>query len=252
MRDRLPALLMAGAMLLTLAACGGSPRSTPVSAENTASQSEPVPEASDTEAASQAPEEPSPETAEQEAAPEAETPPQEVQTEAEAPEGFQLQEGEWYTPGEGADADGRGPDELEENEVPDGEQEGQMLTQGITDEEFAAFGVTVPDAGQKAKGFRDFDETLHSSFLGTWYDPEAGEALRITEDGAYVYIPYLGLWGEELCPWELIDRSERGKVPMLAIYCFGEDGGPLAYYVAGNTGDYFWCVSQGQLFYRQD
>lgn len=121
----------------------------------------------------------------------------------------------------------------------------------ITQEQYSSFHATVKKKKGKAKGFRDFDETLNSDFLGTWYDPEMGEAIRLTEDAAYVYIPYLDLYGDVPCTWELIDRSERGKCPELDIYCFGADSGPLAYYVAGNTGKYFWCVSQGQIFYKQ-
>lgn len=122
----------------------------------------------------------------------------------------------------------------------------------ITQSEYESFHVTVEDADEHAVGFRDFEETMHSSFLGTWFDPELKEAFRLTEDSAYVYIPYLDCYGDTACPWELIDRSEEGKCPKLSIHCFGEDGPALVYYVAGNTGDYFWCVSQGQLFYRQD
>ena len=134
-------------------------------------------------------------------------------------------------------------------EVPDEEMEPQPLSAGITADEFDSFGVTVPGVADTVKDFRPFSETMESDFLGTWYDPELGEAIRLTEDGAYVYIPYLDCFGDELYRWELVDRSESGKCPKLAIYCF--EGGPLAYYVAGNAGDYFWCISQGQVFYRQ-
>jgi hypothetical protein len=92
---------------------------------------------------------------------------------------------------------------------------------------------------------------MHSDFAGTWYDPELGEAIRLTETEAFVYIPYLDLYGDTGYPWRLVDRSEEGKCPKLSIDCF-DNGASLAYYVAGNTGEYFWCVSQGQLFYRQD
>ena len=122
----------------------------------------------------------------------------------------------------------------------------------ITQSEFESFRVTVADAQEHAVGFRDFQETMNSSFLGTWFDPELGEAFRLIENAAYVYIPYLDCYGDVPCPWELTDRSDEGKCPKLSIYCFGEDGPALVYYVAGNTGDYFWCVSQGQLFYQQD
>ena len=121
----------------------------------------------------------------------------------------------------------------------------------ITPDEYESFGVTVQGAEKKARGFRDFDETMHSDFAGTWYDPELGEAIRLTETEAFVYIPYLDLYGDTGYPWQLVDRSEEGKCPKLSIDCF-DNGASLAYYVAGNTGEYFWCVSQGQLFYRQD
>lgn len=259
------ALLLAAAMLLLLAACGGGAapeRSQQEAVQETAREEVPPTEQAQEDDAAlteQAPSEAEPGAENAGETPEAPEPTEDSAAgEADAadqtgePVTEQLSDGEWMTPGEGIDADGRGPDELEENEPGEVEFEGQMLSQGITDEEFARFGVTVPDAAAKARGFRDFQETMNSSFLGTWYDPEAGEALRITEDGAYVYIPYLGCWAERLCRWELVDRSEQGKCPRLSIYCFGEDSGPLTYYVAGNTGEYFWCVSQGQLFYRQD
>ena len=119
----------------------------------------------------------------------------------------------------------------------------------ISAEEYAAFIKTAEavDAG----GFDDFNETLNQDFTGTWYDPEMGEAIRLTSQGAYVYIPYLDLYGDELYEWELIDRSAKGLCPELAIYFNGRDVGPLAYYVAGIRDNYFWCNAQSQIFYRQ-
>lgn len=134
---------------------------------------------------------------------------------------------------------------------PDESASGQSSAPVITPDEYESFGVTVQGAKKKAKGFRDFAETMHSDFLGTWYDPELGEAIRLTETEAFVYIPYLDLYGDTGYPWQLVDRSEEGKCPELSIDCF-ENGASLVYYVAGNTGKYFWCVSQGQLFYRQE
>jgi hypothetical protein len=135
--------------------------------------------------------------------------------------------------------------------TPESSESGQSSAPVITREEYESFGVTVQGAEKKARGFRDFDETMHSDFAGTWYDPELGEAIRLTETEAFVYIPYLDLYGDTGYPWRLVDRSEEGKCPKLSIDCF-DNGASLAYYVAGNTGEYFWCVSQGQLFYRQD
>ena len=119
----------------------------------------------------------------------------------------------------------------------------------ISEEEYETFTKTADavDAG----GFDDFNETMNQDFTGTWYDPEMGEAIRLTSQGAYVYIPYLDLYGDELYEWELIDRSAKGLCPELAIYFNGRDVGPLAYYVAGIRDNYFWCNAQSQIFYRQ-
>lgn len=136
------------------------------------------------------------------------------------------------------------------NTEPESSESVQSSAPVITQEEYESFGVTVQGAEKKAKGFRDFAETMNSNFIGTWYDPELGEAIRLTETEAFVYIPYLDLYGDTGYPWQLVDRSGEGKCPKLSIDCF-DNGARLAYYVAGNTGEYFWCVSQGQLFYRQ-
>ena len=150
------------------------------------------------------------------------------------------------TPPEESDPLNAGPES-----TPESSESGQSSAPVITREEYESFGVTVQGAEKKARGFRDFVETMHSDFIGTWYDPELGEAIRLTETEAFVYIPYLDLYGETGYPWQLVDRSEEGKCPKLSIDCF-DNGASLAYYVAGNTGEYFWCVSQGQLFYRQE
>lgn len=122
----------------------------------------------------------------------------------------------------------------------------------ILPEEYDSFGATV-DAND-AEGFNkfdNFDDTMNQDFIGTWYDPELGEAIRLTDEWAYVYIPYLDEYGDTPYEWELIDRSDRNLCPQLSIYFLGRDSGPLAYYVAGFRGDYFWCNSQMQIFYRQ-
>lgn len=150
------------------------------------------------------------------------------------------------TPPEKSDPLNAGPES-----TPESSESDPSSAPVITQEEYESFGVTVQGAEKKAKGFRDFGETMHSDFIGTWYDPELGEAIRLTETEAFVYIPYLDLYGDTGYPWRLVDRSEEGKCPKLSIDCF-DNGASLAYYVAGNTGEYFWCVSQGQLFYRQD
>lgn len=122
----------------------------------------------------------------------------------------------------------------------------------ITQEEFESFKVTA-DAID-AEGFYKFDDfadVMKQDFTGTWYDPGYGESIRLTDEYAYVYIPYLEEYGDVPYEWELIDRSDRNLCPMLEIYMWGREQGGLAYYVAGFRGDYFWCNSQTQLFYRQ-
>ena len=119
----------------------------------------------------------------------------------------------------------------------------------ISPQEYESFSITA-DA-KDAKGYDDFDEVMNQDFIGTWYDPELGEAIRLTDEWAYVYIPYLNEYGDTPYEWELIDRSDKNLCPELAIYILGKDAGHLAYYVAGFRDDYFWCNSQMQLFYRQ-
>ena len=123
------------------------------------------------------------------------------------------------------------------------------VTEKITAQEYDTFTKTA-DAVD-ASGFDDFDQTMNHDFTGTWYDPEMKEAFRLTSQGAYVYIPYLDLYGDELYEWELIDRSAKGLCPELAIYINGRNSGPLAYYVAGYRDGYFWCNAQSQIFYKQ-
>ncbi len=123
------------------------------------------------------------------------------------------------------------------------------ITNQITAQEYETFTQTA-DAVD-ASGFDDFNQTMNQDFTGTWYDPEMKEAFRLTSQGAYVYIPYLDLYGDELYEWELIDRSAKGLCPELAIYINGRDSGPLAYYVAGYRDGYFWCNAQSQIFYKQ-
>lgn len=123
------------------------------------------------------------------------------------------------------------------------------ITNQITAQEYETFTQTA-DAVD-ASGFDDFNQTMNQDFTGTWYDPEMKEAFRLTSQGAYVYIPYLDLYGDELYEWELIDRSAKGLCPELAIYINGRDSGSLAYYVAGYRDGYFWCNAQSQIFYKQ-
>ena len=146
------------------------------------------------------------------------------------------------------------PDEIDCEKTPTVPEEEEPLTssEAISSEEYENFKATAE--AKDAEGFSafdDFSDTLGKDFTGTWYDPESGEAIRLTDQGAYVYITFLQLYGDTPYEWEVIDRSDRGLCPELAIYISGRDAGPLAYYIAGVRDDYFWCNSQAQIFYRQ-
>ena len=136
----------------------------------------------------------------------------------------------------------------------DGKTDGSVDVTGeahpITEEEYNSFSKTCE--ATDASGFDDFEETLNRDYTGTWYDPVMGEAIRLCEEGAYVYIPYLNEYGDTLYEWEVIDRAKRGLCPELAIYISGRGAGPLAYYVAGYREGYFYGNSQGFIFYKQD
>ncbi len=120
----------------------------------------------------------------------------------------------------------------------------------ITAEEFAGFKQTY-DGSVDTNKMQDIKALMTKDYTGTWYDPLMGEAIRLTKDGAYVYIPYLEEYGDILYEWELVDRSSQGACPMLAIYINGKDSGPLAYYVAGYGGNYFYGRIQDYVFYKQ-
>lgn len=147
----------------------------------------------------------------------------------------------------------------EQEEIPDTREPKEELENqtastdagGFTEEIIESLNTFIAPATKGETGtFEDFDKILNSDFAGLWYDPDMQEAVWIKEEGAYVYIPYLNLYGDQLVEWELIDRSQRGLCPELNIYYNGRVIAPLAYYVGGITDDYFWCVSQGQVFYK--
>lgn len=126
------------------------------------------------------------------------------------------------------------------------------VAEEISAEEYENFKITADAAdAQGYNQFDDFASVMSQDFTGTWYDPEMGEAIRITKEAAYVYIPFLDEYGDIPYEWEIIDRSDRKLCPELAIYISGRGAGPLAYYVGGFREDYFWCNSQMQIFYRQ-
>ncbi len=110
-----------------------------------------------------------------------------------------------------------------------------------------------------AAGFQswgDFSLITEENLYGTWYCPsdadETEAVLILSPEGAYVYFPLLDCFGDQLYTWEVEDRSASGLCPALKIYISGPDSGPLAWYIAGLTPEYFWCNSQQDIFYRQD
>lgn len=120
----------------------------------------------------------------------------------------------------------------------------------ITKEEYDTFKKTCNDTINTNK-MQDIKELMKKDYTGTWYDPENGEAIRLSSEGAYVYIPYLDCYGDTLYQWELVDRSAQGACPMLQIYLWGPDTPGLAYYVAGYNEKYFYGKLQGYIFYKQ-
>lgn len=120
----------------------------------------------------------------------------------------------------------------------------------ITKEEYDTFKKTCNDTIDTNK-MQDIKALMTKDYTGTWYDPENGEAIRLSSEGAYVYIPYLDYYGDTLYQWELVDRSAQGACPMLQIYLWGPDTPGLAYYVAGYNEKYFYGKLQGYVFYKQ-
>lgn len=120
----------------------------------------------------------------------------------------------------------------------------------ITKEEYDTFKKTCNDTINTNK-MQDIKALMTKDYTGTWYDPENGEAIRLSSEGAYVYIPYLDCYGDTLYQWELVDRSAQGACPMLQIYLWGPDTPGLAYYVAGYNEKYFYGKLQGYIFYKQ-
>ena len=120
----------------------------------------------------------------------------------------------------------------------------------ITKEEYDTFKKTCNDTINTNK-MQDIKALMTKDYTGTWYDPENGEAIRLSSEGAYVYIPYLDYYGDTLYQWELVDRSAQGACPMIQIYLWGPDTPGLAYYVAGYNEKYFYGKLQGYIFYKQ-
>lgn len=147
----------------------------------------------------------------------------------------------------------------EETTVPSSDDDTFSGYKPITEAEFESFEVTLEGKDvdiSKPKDYSfvtkdQFDKTTWYSSDATWYSPEANAAIRLCPEGAFVYYPLIEETGDTLYGWDLIDRSDRGKCPELAIYTLGRDVGPLAFYVSRITDEYFYCIQQDYTFYRQ-
>ena len=148
-------------------------------------------------------------------------------------------------------ADAEQPDENEDST--EAEEERQLASDPITAEQFKNF--KIPEKLSEQGIFNeqdDVDTILAGNYLGTWYDETGQEAFRLTEDAAYVYIPYLDKYGDEPYKWEIVtDHSDVHEGVELDIYFSGPDIAPLVYYIDGYRGDYFWSILQADVFYRQ-
>lgn len=119
----------------------------------------------------------------------------------------------------------------------------------ITAEEFATF-KTNPDI-QIESGFDDFNDILTQDYLGTWYNPVWNEAIRLTENGAYVYNPNDTSYSDTLYSYQIIDRSDRGLCPELLIEGDNEYFYGVAYYIARSTQGCFYGRDGYFIFYKQ-
>lgn len=105
----------------------------------------------------------------------------------------------------------------------------------------------------------DWSRITKEALQGTWYHHPKSEgeskqydvALKFDGDEAVVYYPAVDFYAEASYEWDVIDRSDRGLCPELAIYFRETKDAPLAWYILGisEEGDYFWC--NGEVFYRQ-
>ena len=132
-------------------------------------------------------------------------------------------------------------------------EERQLASDPITAEQFKNFKISEKLSEQGIFNEQDdVDTILAGNYLGTWYDETGQEAFRLTEDAAYVYIPYLDKYGDEPYKWEIVtDHSDVHEGVELDIYFSGPDIAPLVYYIDGYRGDYFWSILQADVFYRQ-
>lgn len=106
----------------------------------------------------------------------------------------------------------------------------------------------------------DWSKITKEALQGTWYHHPKSEgedkrydvALQFDGDDAIVYYPAVDFYGDVCYEWEVIDRSDAGLCPELAIYFRETKDAPLAWYILGisEERDYFWC--NGEVFYRQE
>lgn len=106
----------------------------------------------------------------------------------------------------------------------------------------------------------DWSMITKEALQGTWYHHPKSEgenkrydvALKFDGDDAVVYYPAVDFYGDACYEWDIIDRSDRGLCPELAIYFRETKDAPLAWYILGisENRDYFWC--NGEVFYRQE
>lgn len=118
-----------------------------------------------------------------------------------------------------------------------------------------------PDASAVESSYvlGDWSKITKEALQGTWYHHPKSEgdstqydvALKFDGDEAVVYYPSVDFYAETSYEWDIIDRSDRGLCPELAIYFRGTKDAPLAWYILGisENRDYFWC--NGEVFYRQ-
>ena len=106
----------------------------------------------------------------------------------------------------------------------------------------------------------DWSKITKEALQGTWYHHPKSEgenkqydvALQFDGEDAIVYYPGVDFYGDACYEWDIIDRSDRGLCPELAIYFRETKDAPLVWYILGisENGDYFWC--NREVFYRQE
>lgn len=105
----------------------------------------------------------------------------------------------------------------------------------------------------------DWSRITKEALQGTWYHHPKSEGeskqydvvLKFDGDEAMVYYPSVDFYAETSYEWDIVDRSDRGLCPELAIYFRETKDAPLAWYILGisENRNYFWC--NGEVFYRQ-